>query len=800
MTCDTPTGEVVGKSVARLDGPEKVTGKALYTDDLSRPGMLYGCILGSSVPHARLVSVDTSAAKALKGVRAVITGADLPNKLTGTYLKDQLVLARDKVRYIGDPIAAVAAVDAEVARAALRLIDVQYEELPAVFDPREALAPDAPILHEERGTYVAMYPKPEHPNAASMTSFEDGDPDAAWAECDVIVEGEFELPSQQHMYLEPVSTLAEVDANGKLTLWSSMQGVARVQALVAESLEIPMSKIRAIAPRVGGGFGGKCELSNQAVVAALALATGRPVKMTLSRDEDMIMMKRRHGGTIFMKTGARRDGTLVARSVEIHLEGGAYADETPGVAAFAAYMSRGPYRIPHARVRAWGVYTNRSRAGAFRGFGNPQVSFASESQVDEIAGRLGIDPLELRRRNALASGDAWLGGHAVDVGSLEACLEKLGSACEWDRRCKANGSIRAGRRRGIGMAAVAHTSAFLSAGATVRLNEDGTIVVNTGAQDIGQGADTSLAQIAAGALGLPLEHVNYANPDTDSSPYNFQSSGSRITYMVGNAVLEACRRVKEQIFRHASEIFKCPQDDIELRPGGLVGIKGAADACLPFAAIAGRALFASGGPISGSHDWIYPAKAFDPERTTVQGFNFNQSLGVFTFGAQAVEVEVDELTGQVEILEVWAVHDVGRAINPAMVEGQIEGGIVQGLGYALLEELVWEEGRLVNPSMMDYKVPAMTDVPPKIHPYILEVAAADAPFGAKGVAEIGIVAPAPAVANAVYAATGVRLKRIPATPERVLRALMALDRDSIEKSRSAAASPPRVRTNSPAEV
>jgi carbon-monoxide dehydrogenase large subunit len=335
--------------------------------------MLWGAVLGSPMAHARILSVDVQAAKALDGVRAVITGFDLPDRLVGTYVKDQPVLARTKVRYVGDPIAAVAAVDCATARAALRLIDVQYEELPPVFDPIEALKTTAPVIHEDRARYIALYPMPEQANAVSMTSLQEGDPDAAWSSCDEVVEGEFQLPSQQHMYLEPVASLADVDANGKITIWSSMQGVARVQALVAEALDIPMSKIRVIAPRVGGGFGGKCELTNQAVAAALALATRRPVKMTLSRDEDMTTMKRRHGGIIRMKTGARRDGTLVARTAEIYLEGGAYAEESPGVAAFCAYMSRGPYRIPHARVRAWGIYTNRSRASAFRGFGNPRL-------------------------------------------------------------------------------------------------------------------------------------------------------------------------------------------------------------------------------------------------------------------------------------------------------------------------------------------------------------------------------------------------------------------------------------------
>ncbi|MCC7412033.1 MAG: xanthine dehydrogenase family protein molybdopterin-binding subunit [Gammaproteobacteria bacterium] len=767
-----PVGDVVGRSVPRLDGVDKVCGAALYSDDMTLPGMLYAAVLGSPYAHARIVSCDTRAARALPGVKAVLSAADLPDRRAGLFVKDQPVLAREKVRYVGEPVAAIAATDAATARAAARLIDVEYEELEAVFDPVVALADGAPVIHERRNDYEAHFPLPEPPNGCSMTGFVEGDPDAAWAECDVVVEQEYELPAQQHMYLEPMSTLASVDGSGKLTLWSSMQGVTRIQASVAESLALPMAKVRVIAPRVGGAFGAKGDLCHQPIAAALALATRRPVKLTFTRDEDMAMMKSRHAGRVRIKTGARRDGTLLARAADVVLDGGAYSDESPGVTAFAAFFARGPYRIPNVRVVATSVYTNRLRGGAFRGFGNPQISFAAESQMDEIAARLGIDPVDLRLINAIDTGEPWLGGKSVEVGSLRACLERVRDASDWRRRRAAGARVSAGKRRGIGVAAVAHICAFLSAAASVRLNEDGSITVNTGAQDLGEGADTVLAQIAAGSLGLALEQVNYANPDSDSSPYNFQTAGSRITYTVGAAVRQAGERVREQMFRHAGEMLECASEDLELRPGGWIGIKGQPDVMLPFAAVAGRACFESGGPITGTHDWIYPAERFDPKRSLVLGVPMTEATGIFTFAAHVAEVEVDELTGKVEVLEYWAAHDVGRAINPTMVEGQIQGAIVQGLGYALVEELVWEQGRLVNPSMMDYKVFGAADVPHGIHALIIEMPEASGPFGAKGVGEIGVVAPAPAVGNAIRHATGVRLTRIPATPERVLRALI----------------------------
>ena len=767
-----PLGDAVGKTVPRLDAREKVAGRALYTDDLSRPGMLHGAQLGSPYAHARIVSIDTAAAAALPGVEAVLTGEDFPRNYTGVFLMDQLPLALDKVRYAGEPVAAVAAEDLATARQALRLIDIEYEELDAVFDPEEALGPGAPVIHEDRDSYECHYELPPEPNAICYSEFKEGDPDRAWSRCDAIVENEYRLPAQYHMYLEPVSTLAEVDSNGKVTLWSSMQGVARVQMLTARALGLPMSKVRVIAPRVGGGFGGKCELTNQPVTAALALAAGRPVKMTLSREDDMTMMKCRHAGTIRARTGATKDGTLVARSVEFILDGGAYADESSAVSAVCAFFSRGPYVIPNMHVRCWSVYTNRLRAGAMRGFGNPQATFAGEAQLNELAEALGMDPLELRLSNALDEGDAWLGGKSVAVPSLKQCLESVREASDWPNR-RQRRAASPGKRRGVGIAALGHTCALLSAGAAVHLNEDGTVTVSTGAVDIGQGSDTALAQIAAGALGLELDQVNFANADTDTSPYDYQTAASRTTFMVGNAVARASAQVRDKLLEHAAAILESAVDRLELRPGGRVGITGISDEEIPFAAAAGRALYVTGGPISGIGNWLYePAEGLDPERTRARGFvGIVAGNGVFCFGAQVVEVEVDEVTGKVEVVEVWSVHDVGRAINPGMVEGQIHGSVVQGLGYALTEELVWDGGDLINPTMMDYKVPGMADVPHGIHAILLENPEPGAPFGARGVGENALMGAAPAVTGAIAHATGARVSRLPATPERVLRAL-----------------------------
>ncbi len=772
----TPVGEVLGRSVPKLEAREKVTGRAIYTDDMTLPGMLHGALLGSPHPHARILSYDTSRARAIPGVKAVLTAEELPDHKIGAVIKDQPLLARGKVRYAGEPVAAVAAVDLQTARRALQEIHIQYEPLPPLFDAEEALRPDAPVLHEQRDAYFSLQentePRARTPNAASHIRLVEGTPDTVWDQCEVIVEDVYETPAQQHIYLEPCSTLASVDRDsGKVTVHTSTQSVFRTQAIIAEALGMPMSKVRVIAPRVGGGFGGKTESTNQPITVALARAAGAPVKLTFSRADDMRMMRSRHACRIYMRTGATRDGHILARQVRIFFDTGAYADDGPFVAGVGAWFARGPYRIPHVDIECWCVYTNRLRASAFRGFGNPQIHFASEVQVDQLAERLGMDPIELRLKNALETGERWLGGVPVESGTLRACLERAREVSDWSRR-RSPRTPSAGKRRGIGIASVGHVSALLGSSATVRLNEDGTVTVSTGAVDIGQGSDTALAQCASAALGLSLDQINFTGPDTDGSPYDWCTAGTRTTYTVGRVILQACEQIQQQLFEQASEILGRPVQQLELRPGGIVGVKGEPGASVPFGAIAARALYFKGGPIIASSRWMFPAVPIDTRRTTAQGLSA-MGNGYFVFAAQVVEVEVDELTGQVQVLEAWSVHDVGRAINPAATEGQVQGGFVQGLGFALTEELVWREGQLLNASMSGYKVPGAPDVPVAIHPVLLEHPHGEGPFGAKGVAEVGLIGVAAAVSNAIRHATGAHVTRIPATSERVLHALMA---------------------------
>ena len=757
----------VGTSVPRLETRDKITGSAQYTDDMTLPGMLHGAILSSPYAHARIVSYDTGAAAAHPGVAAVITGDDFAEAGLGPLIKDESALARGKVRYVGEPVAVVAAIDARTAVAAGRLIEIDYEELPVVLTTGEATADGAPVLHEGYADYVKTFEAGSAPNVMAIVQIAEGDVDAAWAACDVVVEGEFETQAQQHVYLETCAALADVDATGKITVWSGNQSVFRVQAFVAAALGLPMSKVRCITPMVGGGFGGKMEMTVQPIAARLAQKSGRPVRITLSREQDFEMIRARHPAKVWMKTGAKSDGTLVAREMRIVLDGGAYADDSPGVAGICALFGRGPYHIENVRLDSRAVYTNKLRSGAFRGFGGPQVAMAGETQIDEIAEKIGMDPIDIRLKNAVRDGEEWMCGQTLTKAGLIECLNRVRDASGWDGRRKSGG---AGKRIAMGVACVPHISGVLTSGAIVRILEDGTAVLNTGAVDNGQGSDTVLAQMCAAALGLELDQVSLATPDTDGSPYNWGTTASRVTYMAGRAVVAAANSAVEQLKERAAMIFECAAGDLELRPGGVIGLKGVPDHTLTFAAVSGFSHWVAGGPVIGSHSLAFDGPELDPKRGYINGFPFGR-IGAWIFAAQVVEVEIDEGTGRITPLRVWSAHDIGKAINPGAAEGQVEGGVVQGIGYALFEEMVWDGERLINPSLMDYKIPGTLDSPTEIHTILVEQADETGPFGAKGIGEPPIVGIAPAIANAVAEATGLRLRRLPMTSERVLRAL-----------------------------
>jgi CO/xanthine dehydrogenase Mo-binding subunit len=710
--------------------------------------------------------VDT--ARTMPGVKAIVTGDDLKGPRSGGMVKDESMVARGNVRYVGEIVAAVAAVDRETATRAAEAIEVTYEPLPPVLSIDQALAPGAPILHQDYASYVKTVQGGGHDNMAFESSVEEGDVERAFRECDVVVEGTWETQAQHHVYLETNGCVADVDAAGRITLHATCQSVHHIQQRVAEELGEPMAKVRIVATRVGGGFGGKHASNIHSIAAWLARAARRPVKLVLSRTQDFEIQRSRHPARIWMKTGARRDGTIMARDVRVTLDGGAYVDESPAVLAFALLMSRGPYRIPNARARGQVVYTNKLRAGSFRGFGNPQASFAGESQIDELAAKLSIDPVEMRLKNAMRPNDTAFGGEVVRSCVLTNCLTRVRDA----QQQAAPLVPRPGRKRGVGFAVMSHVSGLMGTAASVQLLGDGSVALATGCVDIGQGSDTVMVQICADALALPIERVSYAPQDTDSSPYNWKTAGSRSTYMTGRAVAVATTEMRQKMFEHAGEMMECAVADLELRAGGAIGIKGVPKT-VSFKEIAMRSLYRSGGPIAASHGFVFDGPGFDPKRAAINRLAF-ANLGVYTFGAHCVEVDVDEATGAVEVRRAWCAHDAGRAINPLSCEGQIQGGFVQGIGYALTEAMHWnDEGWLTTVTLADYKVPGVLDTPPEIHAIVLEDPDPTHPVGAKGIGEPSLVGAAPAIANAICNATGARVHTLPMIPERVLDALDA---------------------------
>jgi CO/xanthine dehydrogenase Mo-binding subunit len=761
---------VIGNSPPRLDAADKASGRARYVDDVRLPGMLYAALLTSPHAHARILGYRVGAARAMAGVKAIVTGQDLPGTRAGGIIKDEFMVARGRVRYVGEPVAAVAATDAETAARGAAAVEVDYEPLEPVLTIDEALAPGAPILHEDYASYIKTVEGGGHGNVIFESSLAEGDVERAWKECDVIVEGTWDTQAQHHLYMETNGCVADVDAAGRITVHATCQSVHHIQQRVAEELAEPMARIRVIATRVGGGFGGKHASNIHSIAAWLARAARRPVKLVLSRMQDFEVQRSRHPARIWMKTGAKRDGTIIARDVRIITDGGAYADESPPVLTFALLMSRGPYRIANARARGQTVYTNKLRAGSFRGFGNPQATFAGESQIDEIAARLAMDPVELRLKNAMRPGDTAFGGQPVSSCMLRECLSRVRDA----QRTAPALPPRPGRRRGVGYAAMSHVSGLMGTAATVQLRTDGSIALSTGCVDIGQGSDTVMVQICADALGVPLERVSYAPQDSDSSPYNWKTAGSRSTYMTGRAVAVATAELRARMLEHAGEMMECAIQDLELRPGGKIGLKGVPKA-VGFKEIALRSLFQAGGPLAATHGFVFDGPRFDPKRAALHQLAF-ANLGVYTYGAHCVEIDVDEGTGAVEVRRAWCAHDVGRAINPVSCEGQIQGGFVQGMGYALTEALKWnDDGWLVTATLADYKIPGVLDCPPEIHAIVLEDADPTHPVGAKGVGEPSLVGPAPAIANAICNATGARPRALPMTPERVVNALDALD-------------------------
>ena len=766
----------VGDSVPRVDAYEKVIGAAQFADDLQfGPGLLYARIKRSHLPHALIKKIDASKALALPGVKAVVTGEDFSGFL-GLYLQDRNIFCRGRVRYVGDPVAGVAAVTEQIAEQALDLIEVEYEPLPGVFDPEYGASPEAPLLHPDLGKYEVanfIFPEPGT-NIANHFRIRKGDVEAAWSQCAAIVERTYRIPHVQHVPIEPHVATAQVDDQGKITLWGSSQSPFAQRYLIAKALGMSQSDVRVIAPFVGGGFGSKAGVSMEALAVAIATKThGRPVKLRLTREEEFYTAFVRQGVVTHFKMGCDQDGNLLAMENRFYWDGGAYTEYGVNMTRASGYSSSGPYDVPNVKTDSYCVYTNHPVGGPMRGFGMPEMHVGLEQCIDELAHAIEMDPVQFRKINCVQGGDTLVTGMTMHPTGLSECLAKTAEAIGWGRKDPPSAP---NKRRGKGIALMWKAPAMppnAGSSAKVAMNEDGTVTVSVGGQEIGQGSFTVAAQLAAGALGVPVETVRVIKRlDTDSSPYEWQTVASRLTWSMGNAVVAAAQDARQQILEVVAKAWDENPDDLDIIEGKVISYKTEESISLKNIAVYGIPMPGDqgwvGGPILGRGNFMPTyVTGLDPE--TGQG---PRAVVHYTTGAQAVEVEVDMDTGKVEIIRGAAAFDVGKAINPDMVKAQIEGGFVQGLSTALFEGMQLKEGVLQNPSFVDYRIATSTDVPRDIKAIIVEVGQDDGPWGARGVGEHSMVPTIPAIANAIYDAIGIRVGAPPYSSEKVYLAML----------------------------
>ncbi|MBI5441378.1 MAG: molybdopterin-dependent oxidoreductase [Deltaproteobacteria bacterium] len=738
----------IGRRLPKLDGVAKALGRAAYLDDLRLPGLLHAKILRAAVPHGRIVHLDVSKAKRLTGVKEVLTATDLPEVRFG-FARDNTALKKEKVRSIRDEVAAVAAVDESTAEEALGLIHIEYEQLPGVYDPVAALEPGAPLVHEGRDS-----------NLYKEFRFQEGDVERALERAAAVVEGSFRLPLTSACPMGTSSMMAQADPSGGLTVWTPVQTPFLWQRDLALALRIPPSRVRVIQPTIGGGFGSRLDLNPfEPICALLSLRTGRPVKIVFDREEELLAAPSRQPCVIRLRSAAARDGTLLAREASLLLDCGAYVSWGALTPELMLQTTSSLYRLENVRFEAQVVYTNNPHTGAVRGWGNPQSTFAIESQMDELAEKLGIDPLEFRLRNANQRGDCTPQGFRITSCGLAQCLEDVKERSGWTRK----------RGRGIGVASAIAVSGGArvyrsdGCGSIVKVDDYGAVTLITGSTEIGQGSDVMLAQLVAEELGVRVEDVSVVNTDTTVKPWDTGTHASRTTFVAGNSARLAASKVRAELQRLASGLLGVAPERVALRdreavaldpPGGRV----------PLERVVRARHFTEGGSILiAEHFYDPPTEVLDEN---LRG-NWSAAYG---FCAQVAEVQVDEETGKIEVERLYYAHDVGRAINPMMVEGQMEGAVSWGLGYALMEELKTAEGRVLNQNLHDYKLPTAADMPP-VETSIVESVDPLGPFGAKGMGDFGLSATAPAIANAVYDAVGVRPTELPITPEK-LRALL----------------------------
>jgi len=756
----------VGKRVVRLDAPAKVTGSAVYGVDVELPGMLHGATLRSPYPHAKIIAIDTSAALKAPGVRAVVTGRDFAYRF-GDVVRDQPFLATDRVRFVGDPVVAVAAETEAGALEALERIQVRYEELPAVFDPREAMAEGAPLIHPDFEKYAGAIPagNVSGTNICLTRQFSLGDVEKGLAEADEVFEDLFSAPALSHAALEPHAAIAQyTPLDGHYIVWSATDRPHRLHIELADALGLLHTQIRFIVPYEGGSFGGKNSLRAEAIAVALARFThGRPVKVVFSRAESIGATQTRLAAYMRLTTGVRKDGTFTARRVEVVWDNGAYISNAPGVATRGVLTILGPYRIPNLDLISRLVYTNKETTGSYRGFGTTQVTWACEVQMDMIAAKLGIDPLAIRLKNAYVEGDAYINGQIMRDVRVKETIEKAGREIGLGSDSP---SPAPARRRGKGIATMLKgTATPTDSFCLIKADVDGKVTVFSSSSEIGAGEKTVIAQIAADAVGVPLSAVSFPNPDTAITPYDHGVSSSRTTFHMGNCVQQAGRDLRNRLLGFAGEVLQADPGRLTISDGKIIET-GVGERMTLKELLAEKFNGKSGAIFAEGHY----TPAGNPILAAREGLK-NISSIFWMFATHAAEVEVDTETGVVKVLKVAAAHDVGRAINPMGCEQQIEGSVILGLSNTLFEEFKMDRGRILNDGFSDYKLATMEDLPKIVSILIESESGKDALAVAKGIGEPAAAATAPAIANAIYNAVGARIKDLPITPDKVLAAL-----------------------------
>ncbi|CAN5529962.1 xanthine dehydrogenase family protein molybdopterin-binding subunit [soil metagenome] len=742
----------VGRSMPRVDAAEKLRGDAVYVGDMTLPGMLHGKVLRSPLPHARIRTIDTAAAAAIPGVVAILTGADLLDidPHFGRAIQDRPIVAIDRVRHVGEPVAAVAATDEAAAEAAVRAIAVDYEELPVAGTLAEALSPGAPLVHEgpiHPGLFHGLtLAKEREGNVCYRYAIDDGDAEAAFAGADIVIEGDYDFGGVYQYAMETHSVLAQADVSG-ITLWATCQHPFLVRAEISDLFGVPLSRVRVIVPYMGGGFGSKSYTKMEPITVALARKAERPVRIVNRVDESMATT-RRHGARIRMRTAADAAGNLLARDVEVDFDTGAYADNGPRVVATGGDAAPGPYRWSAVRVRAACVHTHTPPSGSYRAFGASHLQWVGEMQVDEVARRAGLDAIEIRRRNLLRPGEVVRrGGKPLDA-DLVGDVEKAAAALGWDE------PLAPDHGRGISVGLLA-AGAHPVSSAIVRLEADGEAVVLVGSTEMGQGQRTAFAQIAAETLAMPAERVRCLGTDTQFTPYDRSTGASRSTTLAGLAVQRAAQAVRDDLDEIAASIWPAAEEGIEMRDGAAWF----GEESRTYPQLIAKRFGLSGGQLIGEGG-VHPAGTG----------SYAEGPVFWEICIAAVEVAIDRETGKVSVERTATIADVGRAINPQLIERQDEGATMQGIGNALFEELRYVDGLPVNDNLLEYRVPSMEDLPGRSSCIIVENADGPGPFGAKGCGEGAFAGVIGAIATAV-ASTGMKVDTLPLTPERVWRSI-----------------------------